>query len=179
MSVRKVKLGGVCAAVREWNPDSPNLYSLDLSLVQEKSPSVALDAVRQRIGFTEVRIEGNRVLFNGHPMLNRRDSVSLGSCRDWKLNPSGERMRKLIARYKRRGFVSRRCDVATLVREARVCDEEGFLFSPLLPTGAAYEREPPYWGMSRTWWRRRRGGFAIIPRSCTGACSMNSASSTG
>ena len=146
MSVRKVKLGGVCAAVRAWNPDSPNLYNLDLSLVQEKSSSVVLDAVRQRIGFTEVRIEGNRVLFNGHPMLNRRDSVSLGSCQDWKLNPSGERMRKLIALYKRRGFVSRRCDVATLVREARVCDEEGFLFSPLLPTGPAYAREPPYWG---------------------------------
>lgn len=145
-SVKKVKLGGVCAAVREWNPDSPKLYNLDLSLVQGKPPSIVLDAVRQRIGFTEVQIEGNRVLFNGHPMLNRRDSVSLGSYQDWKLNPSGERMRKLIALYKNRGFVSCRCDVATLVREARVCDEEGFLFSPLLPTGPAYARETPYWG---------------------------------
>ncbi len=52
-----------------WSPDTPRLYQLELSVLENGK---AIDAYRQRFGFREFRIAGHRVLLNGYPVIHRR-----------------------------------------------------------------------------------------------------------
>ncbi len=47
---------------RAWSPDDPHLYHLDLLLVTDGR---VVDAVRERLGFREVWIDGHRIRLNG------------------------------------------------------------------------------------------------------------------
>jgi len=81
-------------------------------------------------------------------MMNRRDSVNLDGLGDWggdRVNPCEKTMRERVALLKSRGIVSMRGGTVMAMREMRVCDEEGFLYSPLIPTGAGYSRGDAYW----------------------------------
>lgn len=47
-----------------WSPDSPHLYTLEIQLLHGGQ---TLDVLRERVGFKELRKEGNRFLLNGEP----------------------------------------------------------------------------------------------------------------
>jgi beta-glucuronidase len=49
-----------------WSPASPTLYDCTITLLDASGG--AIDAVAQRIGIREVRVEGNQLLLNGEPL---------------------------------------------------------------------------------------------------------------
>ena len=54
-------------AVKAWSAEIPNLYTLTLTLKDKKGN--ALETIRQRVGFRNIKIEGGQVLVNGQPIL--------------------------------------------------------------------------------------------------------------
>lgn len=147
-----------------WNPDDPFLYNLDLSLGGAEGTSRLTDAYRVRFGFREFRIEGKHVTLNGHPFINRRDTVGLGTkTAKGAVDVVDAKMREMVKRYKSRGLVGMRTGPSTLYRELEVCDEMGFLVSPLLPTGAGYSRNPPYWSAVSNMVRRAAEAYRNHP----------------
>ena len=61
-----VELGAAIAAPHPWSADDPYLYTLLLTLRDERGDVVAV--VPQRVGFRRVEIDGVRFLFNGKPL---------------------------------------------------------------------------------------------------------------
>ncbi|MBU2515872.1 DUF4981 domain-containing protein [bacterium] len=59
----------------KWSAETPNLYELELCLLNEKNETI--DQVRHKIGFKKVEIDDGRLLINGCPVLlkgvNRHD----------------------------------------------------------------------------------------------------------
>ena len=156
-----------------WNPDDPFLYKLDVSLGGAEGTPRPTDAYRVRFGFREFRIEGRHVTLNGHPFINRRDTVGLGtSSAKEGVDVVDAKMREMVRLYKSRGFVGMRTGPSTLYRELEVCDEMGFLVSPLLPTGAGYSRNPPYWSAVSNMVRRAAEAYRNHP-SMTYWCLFN------
>lgn len=162
---KEVVLKKAWPEARLWNPDDPFLYNLDVSLHSTPTPKTytCVDALRQRFGFREFRIEGKHVTLNGHPFVNRRDSVSLGTESNNAVCIEGPRMRTFLQCYKSHGFVGMRSSPAGLYRELEVCDEMGFLVSPLLPTGSGYGRNPPYWSAVSNMVRRAAEAYRNHP----------------
>jgi len=58
--------GLCCPDVMPWNPDTPVLYEVSAVIKEENGQEI--DDLIDRIGFREVRIEGNQILFNGKPL---------------------------------------------------------------------------------------------------------------
>lgn len=54
-----------CGNIQEWTPDTPALYTV--TAVLELDGQAADDWI-DRIGFREIRIQGNRILLNGKPL---------------------------------------------------------------------------------------------------------------
>ncbi len=52
-------------AARLWTPETPDLYLLETTMTVGGKP---VQVLRQRLGLREVRVVGNRVLVNGHPI---------------------------------------------------------------------------------------------------------------
>ena len=50
-----------------WTAETPNLYTLEITL-RDTVRDVVLERVRQQVGFREIRIEGGRLLVNGAPV---------------------------------------------------------------------------------------------------------------
>ena len=147
-TARVIEIGKAWQEPHLWSPDDPFLYFLDLTLTD--ADGGVRDAYRERFGFREVRIDGTRLLFNGHPMFNRRVGGDLGvywdgSRRFDRIEPDDRRIRTYIARLKKRGVIAIRNDTPALTRVARICDEEGFLCTPHFQTGGGYARKPSYW----------------------------------
>lgn len=144
-SASVVKLSVPWSNVKLWSPADPALYNLLLTLDVAGAKADPLDALRTRFGFREFGIDGKRLTLNGHPFINRRNSVSLGSTQDQAVDVNSERTRNIIRLLKSRGFVGARVGTHTLYRDSRIADEEGFILSVLPSTGAAYVRRDPYW----------------------------------
>ncbi|MBQ3705058.1 MAG: hypothetical protein II888_01260 [Clostridia bacterium] len=60
-----VKARVACGNAEEWTPDTPVLYMVKAVLEMDGAPA---DDWIDRIGFREVRTEGNRILLNGKPL---------------------------------------------------------------------------------------------------------------
>ena len=54
------------ATVRPWSAETPNLYTLYLTL---KKGDDVLEVVKQRVGFRHIEIKGGQLLVNGQPIL--------------------------------------------------------------------------------------------------------------
>ena len=68
-------LNGQCESPRLWNAETPNLYTLVVSLID--AAGNAADSTRIRVGFREVRIQDGKLLINGTAVkligVNRHD----------------------------------------------------------------------------------------------------------
>ena len=69
------------AGVDEWLPETPNLYIAELKLFED---GVFVDDLRERIGFRDVKIDGEKILVNGKQIFlkgfNRHEDYgSMGS----------------------------------------------------------------------------------------------------
>lgn len=50
---------------RQWNPEQPYLYDLQIELLQNGKP---IQSTKQKVGFRQVTISGNELLVNGRPV---------------------------------------------------------------------------------------------------------------
>ncbi len=123
-----------------WNPDSPNLYDVDLKLHSVTNSQHLLDAYRQRIGFREITIKGHRILLNGFPVFLRGFSTGWGysllNGNPYGLDREGIRHQMLLLKKNGVSLV-RVFSPALMDRLATVADEVGLL---LCPTANAYHR---------------------------------------
>ncbi len=109
-----------------WSPDIPQLYHLDLRVLENGK---AIDAYRQRFGFREFRIAGHRILLNGYPVIHRRLTWNPKS-RD----PEG--IKKEIEVLKKHGVTTIRIFYPNLVeRLAFFADETGLMLCPTTAVG--------------------------------------------
>lgn len=122
--------------VKLWNPDTPNLYNLDLKV--EVGGRVR-DAYRQRFGFREVKIVKDRLTLNGHPFMNRRTTYN-----DPK--PTDEAFRKQVEVFKKHGVVGLRIFPGEYQRWLDAADEYGMLVNTVAcaPFGAG-GKNPRFW----------------------------------
>lgn len=71
-----------CPGVQAYEPDAPKLYDLTAELAMEDA--TVCDDLVERVGFRQISIEGNRLLFNGKPLkikgFNRHEDHPLFGC---------------------------------------------------------------------------------------------------
>ncbi len=82
-AIAKEKASGVALRVpypAAWTPDSPNLYDLDLRLVDDKGREI--DHVKSYLGFRKIEVRNGQYLLNGKPFF-------LISALDQGYNPTG------------------------------------------------------------------------------------------
>ena len=53
------------AAPLQWHPEHPNLYTLEVELRRDGK---TVETVRQRIGFRQIKVQGDQLLVNGKPI---------------------------------------------------------------------------------------------------------------
>lgn len=63
---QKIRAEIVCPNVKEWNPDTPWLYTA-MALLEDESGKAEDDLI-DRFGFREVRVEGKDILMNGQKL---------------------------------------------------------------------------------------------------------------
>ncbi len=81
-------------APRKWDPEHPNLYVLEASLL---AGGALLEKTSRRVGFREIRIEGNRLLVNGVPVkLRGADRHEIDPLRGRSLAPGDWRRDALL-----------------------------------------------------------------------------------
>ncbi|MEG1206508.1 MAG: glycoside hydrolase family 2 TIM barrel-domain containing protein [Angelakisella sp.] len=69
-----------------WTPSNPNLYDIELKLIDHGK---TMDTVLSYFGMREIRIEGNTILLNGHPLYQRL-ILDQGYWNDSHLTPPSE-----------------------------------------------------------------------------------------
>ncbi len=100
---------------KKWDAEHPNLYTAVTSLLENGE---ALYKVSERIGFREVRIDGNRLLVNGRPVKLR------GACRH-DIHPTLGRM--TTPEYDRKDvLLARECNM-NFIRTSHYPPSEAFL----------------------------------------------------
>ena len=113
-----------------WSPESPRLYDVELRFGE--------DAVRDRVGFREIRVRGREILLNGAPLFLRGVSCHEDSVHSGKALTDEER-RETLRTAKELG-----CNFMRLAHYphhenmARLADEEGMLL---------WEEIPVYWAI--------------------------------
>ena len=60
---QKIQTEIICPHIKEWNPDTPNLYMVEARLEDERGGGE--DDLIDRFGFREVKVEGKDILMNG------------------------------------------------------------------------------------------------------------------
>ncbi|MFQ5677601.1 MAG: glycoside hydrolase family 2 protein, partial [bacterium] len=73
-------------SVKPWTPDVPKLYILEISIFRNRQ---ILDEVRERIGFSEFRIQERSFFLNGQPFILKgvdwvEDYGSIGATAGWE-----------------------------------------------------------------------------------------------
>ena len=108
-----------------WTPDDPHLETEEFR--------IPTDALRVRYGFREFDFSGERLLLNGHPMIDIRETVDFGRL------PTRKSINEKIDILKGRGFNGMRLFLPNaLKRITRAADEKGLFVSICFRTG--------YWG---------------------------------
>ncbi len=122
-----------------WTPDTPDLYFLDLQVTENGK---RLDAFRQRFGFREVKIKGNRITLNGYPFIARRGATAV-----LPLTNSDRDRKQQFEWLKRDGVNTMRLFYpGDIARIAALCDEAGMLICTCTSAGGgAPWRDDAFW----------------------------------
>jgi beta-galactosidase/beta-glucuronidase len=63
--------------VKLWSPDDPNLYHLNVELINDEGEAV--EAIAERFGIRTIEVQGSKIVLNGKPIIikgvNRYDEV--------------------------------------------------------------------------------------------------------
>lgn len=118
----EVRLDDAWAHPRLWWPHDPHLQYLDLRLEQDGR---AVDALRTRFGFRELRVAGPDLLLNGVPVVLRRDSM----IPYLRFADQGE-LDALLDGLRSHNYNSVRLHLGPMQRVARRCDEIGMFVTP-------------------------------------------------
>jgi beta-glucuronidase len=119
-----------------WSPENPRLYEVSISC---DSGGGVTDAVKDRVGFREIRVKGYEILLNGKKIFLRgvsvhEDHIALGK------TTSPEIIRSVIRDIKEmNGNYLRLAHYPHDPRFARIADEEGVLL---------WEEVPVYWAIA-------------------------------
>jgi beta-galactosidase/beta-glucuronidase len=109
-----------------WSPESPNLYTISLEL---RSGGAVLDKMSSRFGLRTVRVEGDRLLLNGEPILikglNRHEQYPSGARSTATQTES--QLQHDLDRVKNLGANALRCHYPNHPRLYELCDEMGIL----------------------------------------------------
>lgn len=119
-----VKLTIPCGEVKPWTPDTPALYTVKAVLTLDGK---AADDWVDRIGFREIRTDGNRILLNGTPLrlkgFNRHEEYG-----DFGLSVPVEGMMQDLQLMREMGAnCVRTCHYPNDPRFLDLCDETGLL----------------------------------------------------
>ncbi|HUN11122.1 MAG TPA: glycoside hydrolase family 2 TIM barrel-domain containing protein [Rhabdaerophilum sp.] len=122
-------------APRLWHPDTPHLYAVSITAGE--------DRVTDRIGFREIRVEGERLLLNGEDLFLRgicvhEDDIGLGKATSEEdLRRRFRHVRALNANFVRLSHYPHH------ERAAEIADEEGILLWEEIPVYWAIEFDNP------------------------------------
>jgi len=126
----------VAACLELWAPGKPRLYGIELSLLGPGGEGI--DALRDRVGFREIRISGSDILVNGKSVFLKGISVHEDHLRLGKATDEAT-IRAAIAHLKElHGDYLRLAHYPHDGRFARIADEEGVLL---------WEEVPVYWAV--------------------------------
>jgi len=120
------------APVKEWSPDSPNLYRVRVGLYGNGKK---LDDVTETFGFRDIRVSGKKFLLNGKPLYIRSAGL-MGNYHPLELAPTADRRyyRKMLLQAKNAGFNCIRGHTYSPTRACLdVADEIGILIQSELP----------------------------------------------
>lgn len=118
-----------------WSPSSPKLYDVELSF---RGAGGEADALRDRVGFREIRVEGQDILLNGKSVFLKGMSVHEDHLEMGKSTDEAT-IRATIAHLKElHGDYLRLAHYPHDGRFARIADEEGVLL---------WEEVPVYWAV--------------------------------
>lgn len=111
--------------VSEWNPETPNLYYLELQLKQEDG--TAVDDLIERFGFRTVELKGQKLCVNGKPVFlkgfNRHEDYGVIGC----AIPPALMVQDLDLMKDMGANAVRTCHYPNDERFLDLCDERGML----------------------------------------------------
>ncbi|MDR2742458.1 MAG: hypothetical protein LBB98_09945 [Treponema sp.] len=130
--------GDFSAKPELWSPESPKLYDVRIAYIPEGSGNAA-DAVRDRIGFREIKTKGHEIFLNGKKIFLKGVCVHEDHERLGKTT-TPEIIRATIGHLKEmNGNYLRLAHYPHDARFARIADEEGVLL---------WEEIPVYWAVA-------------------------------
>jgi len=120
---------GKAKNVKTWSPDSPNLYHVNVTMLQENQ---AHHTVRERFGFRTIAVEGTKILLNGQEIYlkgaNRYDEYA-----PYGINPPEELIRKDFMDMKACGLNLIRTHYPQDEIHYRIADEVGIMYMIEVP----------------------------------------------
>jgi beta-galactosidase len=94
------------ASPRLWSPDSPNLYRVDAVL---RCGERVLDALSERVGLVELRMQGKHFLINGEPYYMRGSGDFIANPETGCPDADRERWRRKLRTLRQYGYNYVRC----------------------------------------------------------------------
>jgi beta-glucuronidase len=129
-----------------WSPKKPKLYDVELAFASAGAAPVAADAVRDRVGFREIRVEGRNILLNGKSIFLKGICVHEDHFETGKTTDEAT-IRQTIAHSKElNGNYLRLAHYPHDGRFARIADELGVLLWAEVPVywAIAFENSSTY-----------------------------------
>jgi beta-glucuronidase len=125
----KVNVDFTLKQAKLWSPDTPVLYTADISLLQNGSK---IDDQAERFGIREVRVEGTNILLNGNPLIikgtNRYDAYDR-----FGPNPPEKLLREELALMKSVGINTIRVHYPASPQVLSLLDEYGIMLFEEIP----------------------------------------------
>ncbi len=113
-----------------WSPENPKLYQVDVTCMK--------DAVSDKIGFREIKVESGEIILNGKPIFLRGISCHEESVENGKALTDEERLENILLAKELGCNFMRIAHYPHHERMAKLADEQGILL---------WEEIPVYWAI--------------------------------
>ncbi|RKP57371.1 glycoside hydrolase family 2 [Cohnella endophytica] len=125
--------GSVVIEVRPelWSPDSPKLYETNIEYGE--------DLIREKIGFREIRVDGQEIVLNGKPIFLKGISAHEESVKNGKAVTDAEIVENFMLAKEMNCNYMRLAHYPHTERAAQIADEMGILL---------WEEIPVYWSIN-------------------------------